>query len=92
LIEKQYEVMPTAPFFPVVSELVADRDEGVWVGIYAPPDQSEKTWLRLLEGGVSCELRLPRSFEMVESGSGWFLGYDADSLGVQSVQLWGYGS
>lgn len=80
--------LPVAESYPVIADLVADVDGGVWVGIYSTPRDSSQTWLRFEDGQQTCRIEFPRSFEPSEGGSDWVLGVHEDELDVQSVQLW----
>ena len=79
--------LPVAEVFPTVSDLVADTDGGVWVGIYALPSDTTQTWLRFEGENLTCQLEAPRAFRPTEGGSDWLLGVTRDELDVQSVEL-----
>lgn len=87
-ITEQIAKLPIAEVFPTVSDLVADVDGGVWVGIYPAPVDSAQTWLRFEDGELTCRVEFPRSFEPTEGGGDWLLGVQKDELDVQRVQLW----
>lgn len=80
--------LPVAEVFPTVSELVADVDGGVWVGIYPAPADSAQTWLRFRDGELTCRVEFPLPFQPTEGGSNWLLGVRKDELDVQRVELW----
>lgn len=86
-IDRLFEVMPAAETYPVVREIVPDRDGGIWVQIYAEPQDTARTWLRL-EEDVVCKIELPRAFIAKEGGRTWLLGVSSDELGVERVERW----
>ena len=86
-INRLFEVMPAAETFPVVKEILPDRDGGIWVQVYAEPLDSARTWLRL-EEDVVCQIELPRAFIAKEGGRTWLLGVSSDEFGVERVERW----
>jgi hypothetical protein len=87
-INRLFEVMPAAEYFPTVGRVIPDHDGGVWVQVYAKPGDEVREVLRLDGGQVVCRVDLPIGFAPEEGGQGWLLGVTTDELGVERVERW----
>lgn len=82
--------IPFAAERPRFASIHSGRDGTIWVHGYAPGWEPPAPWLVFDGNGVfKCDVRMPARVAALEIGGAYLLGLETDSLGEESVLLFG---
>lgn len=82
--------IPFPKTFPAFDQLVVDAEGNVWAKEYPRPGERAANWLVLdSRGRWLGRVAAPERFRIEQIGRDYVLGVQVDSLGVESVQMYG---